>query len=67
MRKHTESWKNYTFHDSQQAQDLEAVSNLIFAEATAHAKRPPADGTRRPMREIVTHPHGKTRTEFVGD
>ena len=66
VRKYTDSWKSYTFHDSQQAADFGLVADAIFAEATAHVKKPPAYGTLSPMREIVTHPHGKTRTEFVG-
>lgn len=66
VRKYTDSWKSYAFHDSQQEQDFDAVSNLIFTEALAFSKKPLVD---KPgfMREIVTHPHGKTRTEFIGD
>jgi hypothetical protein len=66
VRKYTTSWKEYTFHDSQHPQDFAAVSELIYAEALAHARKPVAD---KPgfLREIVTTQHGKTRTEFVGD
>ena len=65
VRKFTVSFPNYVFHDSQQAQDFDAVSNLIFAEALAHSKQPTV--TKGSIREVVTHPNGKTRTEFFGD
>jgi hypothetical protein len=67
MRKFTKGWKEYAFHDSQHALDFEAVSNLIFAEAEASAKNPVIVDGKRITREKVTHPHGKTRTEFIGD
>jgi hypothetical protein len=67
MRKYTVTFRNYAFHDSIQSIDLGLVTDKIFAEALAHAKRPPADGTLGPLREIVTIQHGKTRTEFIGD
>ena len=65
VRKFTVSFPNYVFHDAQQAQDFEAVSNLIFAEALAYSKKPTQ--TKGTLREVVTHPNGKTRTEFFGD
>jgi hypothetical protein len=67
MRKFTKGWKEYAFHDSQHALDFDAVSNLIFAEAEASAKNPVIVDGKRITREKVTHPHGKTRTEFIGD
>jgi hypothetical protein len=66
VRKYTETFKNYAFHDSIQSIDLQLVTDRIFAEALAKAKSP---ATFRPgvMREVVTVQHGKTKTEFVGD
>jgi hypothetical protein len=66
QRKFTTSYQNYVFHDSQQVIDFGLVADQIFAESMAKAKAPPAPGTYSPEREIVTHPHGKTRTEFRG-
>ena len=66
VRRHTTSFQNYVFHDSQQATDFRLVADAIYGEALATAKKPAAD-RRGIVREIVTHPHGKTRTEFVGD
>jgi hypothetical protein len=66
VRQYTNSWKNYTFHDSQQQQDFSLVADAIYREALEHSKQPITD---KPgfLREVVTHPHGKTRTEFFGD
>jgi hypothetical protein len=66
VKKFTETFKNYAFHDSIQSIDLGLVTDRIFAEAMAKAKSP---ATFRPgvMREVVTVQHGKTRTEFIGD
>jgi hypothetical protein len=66
VRQYTKSWKNYTFHDSQQMQDFSLVADAIYREALEHSKQPITD---KPgfLREVVTHPHGKTRTEFFGD
>jgi hypothetical protein len=66
VRKYTETFRNYAFHDSIQSIDLQLVTDRIFAEAMANAKSP---ATFRPgvMREVVTVEHGKTRTEFIGD
>jgi hypothetical protein len=66
LRPFTQSWKNYAFHDSQQSQDFTLVEKSIYDEAAAYAKNPPAN-TMTGIREIVTHPNGKTRTEFIGD
>ena len=66
QRKHTVSFANYVFHDSQQVIDFNLVADKIFAESLVKAKAPPAPGTITREREIVTHPHGKTRTEFQG-
>jgi hypothetical protein len=66
VRKYTQSFANYAFHDAQQVTDFGLVADAIFAEALAHSKKPIMD---KPgfLREVVTHPHGKTRTEFIGD
>lgn len=66
VRQYTKSWKNYAFHDSQQQQDFSLVADAIYREALEHSKQPITD---KPgfLREVVTHPHGKTRTEFFGD
>jgi hypothetical protein len=66
VRKFTTSFPNYVFHDSQQEQDFGLVAESIFAEALAYSKKP-ATIPRGTLREIVTRPHGKTRTEFIGD
>lgn len=66
LRAYTQSWKTYAFHDSQQSQDFRLVEDAIYSEAAAFAKTPQSDG-KRVTREVVTYPHGKTRTEFIGD
>ncbi len=66
VRKYTDSWKSYAFHDSQQVADFGLVADAIFAEAQAHSRKP-STGVPGVMREIVTHPYGKTQTEFIGD
>jgi hypothetical protein len=66
QRKHTISFPNYLFHDAQQQTDFGLVADAIFAEAMAKAKAPAPPGTYTQEREIVTHPNGKTRVEFVG-
>jgi hypothetical protein len=66
VRKHTVSFQNYAFHDSQQPIDFGLVTDQIFAEALAKAKAPAAYGTISDEREIVSVHHGKTRTEFQG-
>jgi hypothetical protein len=65
LRRFTKSWKNYAFHDSQQPQDFTLVENAIYSEAEDYAKHPPTGGLF--LRELVTHPNGKTRVDFVGD
>lgn len=42
------------------------MEDAIYSEAAAFAKTPQSDG-KRVTREVVTYPHGKTRTEFIGD
>ena len=66
VRKFTQSFANYVFHDSPQPTDFGLVVDAIYNEALAHSKKPIMD---KPgfLREVVTHPHGKTRTEFIGD
>jgi hypothetical protein len=67
VRQYTTSFKNYAFHDSQQATDFALVEKAIYDEATEYAKNPPDDQSTGRLREIVTHPNGKTRSEFIGD
>jgi hypothetical protein len=66
VRPFTQSFQNYAFHDSQQATDFGLVADAIYSEALAHSKKPIMNKPGQ-MREVVTHPNGKTRTEFIGD
>jgi Uncharacterized protein conserved in bacteria (DUF2213) len=67
LRPFTDSWKSYVFHDSQQAQDFDAVENLIYGEAQAHAKKVIVD---KPgfLREIKGKTAlGRDQISFIGD
>lgn len=68
LRPFTDGWKNYAFHDSQQAQDFEAIENLIYADAIAASKKAIVDkpGFLRMIVDKTSMP-GKVRTSFVGD
>ena len=69
LRKYTQSFKNYVFHDSQQPEDFGLVENAIFSEASSYAKNPPAadiEGQVREIKDSTTLP-GKVITTFVGD
>jgi hypothetical protein len=67
LRPFTDSWKAYVFHDAQQIQDFDAVENLIYAEAEAHAKKAIVD---KPgfLREIKGKTSlGRDQVTFIGD
>ncbi len=69
LRKYTQSFANYVFHDAQQVADFDLVEGAIIREATEHAKNPPAErmaGRLRAVEDRTTMP-GKTITRWVGD
>ena len=69
LRKYTQSFKTYAFHDAQQTTDFGLVEEAIIREATEYAKNPPAEalvGRVQAIKDTVTMP-GKVITRFVGD
>lgn len=67
LRKHTKSFKTETIHDSVSGAAFDIIEDRIYAEALDEAKNPSRNDAAFVLREIVTHPNGKTRRDFYGD
>jgi hypothetical protein len=67
LRKYSEKWKTYAFHDALDPQAFKLVEDSIYADALDHAKTPSAAGEFGQLREVKSKELGKEVSRFFGD
>jgi len=67
LRKYSEKWKDYVFHDALDASAFELVENSIYNDALAAAKNPVSLDGAGILREVRTTEMGKHVSRFFGD
>lgn len=67
LRKYTDAYKTYAFHDSLDGQAFDLVEAAIYEQAGTYAKNPTHGDVTGKLREVTHVRDGKTYREFYGD